>query len=111
MYFDRERSKYVITMPYGTDPKRDAYAIAAAAGRLILVLPLEAQEAPYAKDRNFRLCSMFAAELLMPEEEVRKRMAEGDDHHAIAARFGVMPSAAAVRMQILSGRKEGELCR
>jgi len=110
MYFDRERSKYVITMPYGTDPKRDAYAIAADVGRLALALPLEDREDHDVKDRNLRLCSMFAAELLLPEDKVRKCMENGDNYYVVAARFGVMPSAAAIRMHSLSGGKEGGLC-
>ena len=110
MYFDRVRERYVITMPQGTSQQRDAYAIAADIGRLVLVLPLEDREDPAVKDRNLRLCSMFAAELLLPEDEVRKCMANGDNHYAIASRFGVLPSAAAIRMYILSGGKEGGIC-
>lgn len=110
MYFDRVRERYVITMPHGTSQRRDAYAIAADIGRLVLVLPLEDREDPAVKNRNLRLCSMFAAELLLPEDEVRKCMANGDNHYAIASRFGVLPSAAAIRMYILSGGKEGGIC-
>lgn len=106
MHYDRQRQKHVITLPRRTSMYRDNYAIAADIGRVVLMLPLDD-----GKDRyNARLCNIFAAELLMPEERIRHYVRAGLTDKSMSEMFGVLESAVTIRRHIL-GLKENKECQ
>lgn len=106
----REGDKYIFTLPKNTTLERDRYRMAHEFGHIILghsVEDMRLDGGIKISDKD-RQANIFAAEFLMPEKEFREKCREcGNDVEEVAFWFGVTPSAAGVRMDIL-GIEEGK---
>lgn len=105
----KEGDKYIFTMPQRTSPGHDYYMMAHEFGHIILghgVEDMRFNGGLEISDKD-RQANIFTAEFLMPEKDFRDVCREyNNDVYRVAAKFGVMPSAAGVRMAIL-GIEEG----
>lgn len=105
----KEGDKYIFTLPQRTSPELDYYMMAHEFGHIIFghsVEDMRFDGGLEISDKD-RQANIFTAEFLMPEKEFRDVCHEcRNDVYYVAAKFGVMPSAAGVRMAIL-GIEEG----
>lgn len=101
-----EDSSFIITIPHNTSPLRDVFTLAHELGHYFLHTDFEKPGSVVfnrsGSTRDEIEANWFAADLLMPEEAFRIAAHEFDNnHHKLAARFGVSGAAARVRMSVL----------
>ena len=100
----KEDDKYIITLPRDTSAKRDAYTIACDIGRIVFGCDLSRGSSLHLPDLSGKDIQphRFAAEFLMPEDEVRKVCKEsGNNVEQVALHFGVSESVAGIWMAFL----------
>jgi Zn-dependent peptidase ImmA (M78 family) len=102
-----EPGKFTIFLPQSTSARRDRFTLAHELGHYFLhyLHPNTSSEMSYGRgSRNLAetQANVFAASLLMPEQQFRHafRELEGDAWR-LANRFGVSPAAVTVRCQVL----------
>ena len=100
--------QFDIHVPPITSDRRDRFTIAHELGHYFLhyVHPGKTEAMVFGRGQSNRAetqANYFAASLLMPEERFREaRRRHGDDWWSLSEVFGVSPSAAEVRAQVVS---------
>lgn len=101
----KDGDKYVLTLPNDTSALRDHYTLAHEMGHVIMGHSIDAMKVSGTEED--KQANIFAAELLMPEKEFREVCRKcRNNKFKVASKFGVMPSAAGVRMAILGIEEE-----
>lgn len=105
----KDGDKYILTLPKRTMPEIDHYRMAHEFGHIILGHSIEAMRSPVSTEISDedRQANIFAANLLMPEKELREKCREcRNDVEEVAFWFSVPTFAAGVRMVILDMEDE-----
>ena len=97
----KDGDRYIITMPRHTSQARDVFSIACDIGHVVFGLKPQ-WRVPEKRTIEDVLPSIFAYELLMPEEEFRQACKELNNNcEDVAYRFEVSQSPVIIRMIVL----------
>ena len=106
----KDGDKYVLTLYFNTPDGRKNYILAHELGHIVLGHSIEDMSERFSDGQlsvEERQANIFANNLLMPEKDFREACSRHKNNaYRVAYEFGVMPSAAGVRMTILGIEEE-----